>query len=109
MSSQPRKLVFAIDFDGTIHNLQDRDEGRKMGKPFPGAKTALERINEAGHTILIHTCNSPKVVEKWMEYFEIPFHEIWQDKGKPVADYYIDDRAIRFRENWTDITRELKI
>lgn len=71
-----------------------------MGPPMPGAKEALEALRTAGHTILIHSCLRPSVIADWMAYYRIPYSSIWQGQGKPVANYYLDDRAIRF-EAWT--------
>lgn len=91
-------MILAIDFDNTIHDLNNPIEGRKMGKPMPGAVEAIENLVEAGHTVIIHTlmATSPsgaKVVSEWLEYYDIPHHGV--TAIKPKADYYIDDKAIR--------------
>jgi len=43
-----------------------------------------------------------------MQYFTIPYHVIWSGIGKPVADCYVDDAAIRF-ENWSQVMDELEV
>lgn len=101
-------MIFAIDFDGTIHDWQHPVPGRKMGPPFPYAKEALEKMRAGGHKVIIHSCNRREVIEGWMRYFEIPYDYIWDEKGKPVADYYIDDNAVRFvPNNWEEITEKV--
>lgn len=100
-------MVFAIDFDGTIHDWRHPEPGHKMGPPFPYAQEALLALHMAGHKIIIHSCNRPEVIEKWMKYFSIPYDYIWDERGKPVADVYIDDNAIRFENNWAEIVTGL--
>jgi hypothetical protein len=40
----------------------------------------------------------------FLEEHKIPYDEIDDGtKGKPLADYYIDDKAIRFTDNWVGI------
>ena len=67
-----------------------------MGEPMPGAKESLEALERAGHYLMIHSCNRPKVIADWMTYYNIPFHHIWTESGKPVADFYLDDRSVKF-------------
>jgi phosphoglycolate phosphatase-like HAD superfamily hydrolase len=102
-----RKLVLALDFDGVIHDYRNPVEGRKMGPPMPGAKEALQRLEDLGHSVIIHTCKPPKVVAAWMDYFGIPYEQIWDLPGKPQADAYIDDLAIRFSD-WGQVMRDLE-
>lgn len=101
-------MTFAIDFDGTIHNPTKREVGYKLGTPYPYAQEALLALHQAGHKIIVHSCNNPKVIRNWMEYFCIPFDAIWGESPgdygqKPIADVYIDDKAIRFENNWAEI------
>lgn len=95
--------TIAIDFDRTICSRKP-DPGHRLGPPTEGCKEALELLKGSGYFILIHSCNRPEVIKPWMEYFKIPYDSIWgespSDCGrKPVADWYVDDRAIRFF-NW---------
>ena len=89
-------MVIACDFDGVIHNWDHPIEGRHMGPPFEGAKEALTQIQAQGHRIIIHSCNRKDVIEKFMAYYELPYNYIWDQVGKPIADVYLDDRAITF-------------
>jgi hypothetical protein len=97
--------VLAIDFDEVIHDMAHPVPGRKMGPPMPGVKDALETLVSLGHTILIHSCNNTTVIREWMKYWQIPFHSIIEGH-KPVADVYIDDKALRF-ETWPKTLMEL--
>jgi hypothetical protein len=43
---------------------------------------------------------------------EIPYDYIWDsssDVGKPVCDWYVDDRAIGFRGDWQAVLREVYV
>lgn len=89
-------LIVAVDFDGVIHDQANPKPGRRMGLPLPGAKDALTRLKQDGHTVIIHSCCRAGVIADWMAYYEIPYSSIWQGNGKPQADYYVDDKAVRF-------------
>lgn len=65
-----------------------------------GAKEAVQRIREAGHRVIIHSCNNePFIREKCVEH-GLEVDEIWIGYGKPLAAVYLDDRAIGFSGNW---------
>lgn len=117
-SAQP---VLAIDFDKT---LCDSDYPN-CGPPIPGGKEALERFRELGYKILIYSCRcchwnyklyggsrDIPVLERthvvamrnWLIEHSIPFDEIDDgSRGKADASWTIDDKAIRFEQNWAEI------
>ena len=95
-------MVIALDFDRVIHDTDHPKEGRKMGPPLLGAKEALVDLFRQGHQIIVHSCNRPKVIQDWMQYYEIPYHYVWNQVGKPVADWYVDDRGVKFT-SWADL------
>ena len=103
MATKHTKCI-AIDFDHTLHDARHPLDGRRMGPPILGAKEALETLRERGYKVIIHSCNRPKVIRAWMEYYKIPFDSIWgehaSDIGKPAADFYCDDSAITFTNDW---------
>ena len=108
--------TFAIDFDHTICDTHNVTPPHKMGPPLPYAREFLTKLHEKGHTIIIHTCRANdgsraiRVVEDWLKYFEIPFDCVWSaalNGAKPVADYYIDDKAIRFT-SWKEVEEILE-
>ncbi len=110
-----QKTPIVIDFDGTIceHKFPD------IGEPTPGVKEALETLRTAGFHIIIHTCrtasywkgkipsNQPKLIEGFMKYHKLPYDMIWAP-DKPVAFAYIDDKAVRFNNNWKEITDNIQ-
>lgn len=112
-------MKIAIDFDGVLHLYSKGWNGGEIyDPPVPGAKEAMEKLKEAGHTLYIFSTRSNKIFRKkdpvdhnkamkeWLEKHEIPFDKIWTF-GKPMADIFIDDRAIGFRGNWDDTVEEV--
>lgn len=89
--------IIAVDFDGVIHD-EKPPPGHKMGKPLKGALEALKGMTDR-HEVIIFTvrAQSPagaQSVADWMDYFGIPYGKI--TAIKPNADYYLDDKAVRF-------------
>ena len=102
-------MIIAIDFDGTIVE----HEYPKIGKIKEGAKEAIQAFKDRGHHIIINTCRKGKEeaeAKEWMIMNGIPFDEFNEpvegyDLGtrKLYADIYIDDKAVRFSNNWADL------
>jgi predicted HAD superfamily phosphohydrolase YqeG len=90
----------AIDFDHTIRDTGGTDE------PLPGAREAISALREAGHRVIIHSCNDPDHIEQWMNNWDIRFDAIWKGTGKPVTAVLIDDRGVAFRGDWAATLQE---
>jgi predicted phosphatase len=91
-------MIFAVDFDNVIHDAKNPLEGKRMGAPIEGARSALQILRQKGKVIIFSVWgNNPKPIEEWLRYYDIPFDSI--TNIKPQADCYIDDKAIRFT-NW---------
>jgi hypothetical protein len=102
--------TIAVDFDGVLHGYRDgwRD-GAIYDAPVDGAASSLRRLRKHGYRVLVHSTRANDVIhrlrmEDWLKHHEIPFDEIWCEPGKPIAEFYIDDRAIRFT-SWDDALR----
>lgn len=66
-----------------------------------GAKEAICRLKEAGHTLIIHTArNKFTPVAEWFAFYGIPYSTI--TNIKPNADVFIDDKAITFK-TWEEL------
>lgn len=121
------RYTVCVDFDGTIvdHAFPE------IGQLKPGVREALQRLN-ARFDVVISSCrasalfrrpNAEKAIpdqfpadgrdyvaemEAFLKREEIPYSRIDRgDEGKVVAVAYIDDRGIRFEDNWDTIVARL--
>jgi len=101
-------MIILVDMDGVICTEEKTFE-RPLAKPLPGARDSLNALRNAGHKIVVYTARTwseLEVTKKWLEDNEIPYDGIHM--GKPVADRFIDDRAIGFT-NWESILNEMSL
>lgn len=114
--------TICVDFDGVI--CQSAYPG--LGPLIEGAKEALTMFKALGFQIIISSCRScawnwdqyyagqpfvyavdrnvHKDMVRFLEENAIPFDVIDDGtKGKVSADYYIDDKGIRFTNNWPEL------
>jgi len=104
-----------IDLDGVICRLREPGQDYADLQPVPGATDKLRQLKAAGHYIIIctarhmKTCggNVGQVVARqgaatleWLKRHDVAYDEI--HFGKPHADIYVDDNALRF-ESWDAI------
>lgn len=98
-----------IDIDGVICQLRRPAEEYGEVLPMPGAAERLRQLKAAGHYLILMTARHMRTCEgnvglavarqgrtllDWLERHRIPYDELWF--GKPHADIYIDDNALRF-------------
>lgn len=95
-----------IDLDGTICS-EEKQFSRALAKPLPGSALFIQKLKQQGHTIIIYSARTWAEYEmtvEWLHSNLIPFDQLIL--GKPIGDYWIDDRAIKF-ETWDDIEKKL--
>lgn len=118
-----KQPLICVDFDDTLC----ASKYPACGPMKEGARDALIRFRELGYLILIYSCRGchwhydifapeskgqpvmerPHVINmrEWLIEHDIPFDEIDDgSRGKPWAQFYIDDKGIRFENNWEEIT-----
>lgn len=115
-----KKLRICIDLDGTLCEIRQEGQSYADVKVKPGAAKRVKELRGAGHTIIINTArnmgstghnvgkalkNVGQITFEWLEKNGIEYDEIFF--GKPNADITIDDRVLRFQDNWNEITEEL--
>lgn len=91
--------VIRVDIDGVLVTEETTFE-RALAQPIDGAKKKLKDLKNLGYTIILETARG------WAEYKmtvnQLMRYNIEYDlllMGKPIVDYSVDDRAIKF-ENW---------
>lgn len=98
--------VICIDFDRTIHDMDHPVPGHKMGEPIPQALAAVDALVTIGHRVIVLTSQvNHGYIRKWLQFYGFPPLEV--TNVKPVADVYIDDRAVRFEGNWRETMAEV--
>ena len=97
---QEFEMTFAIDWDGTMWDRQTKGF-------YPGAIDAIQKLRGRGHVVIIHSSNRPSWIQQELNEAGLAVDSIWQGAGKPIADHYIDDRAIQ-HEAWPATMRLLQ-
>jgi len=100
-------MRICFDLDNTLVTYPDVPNDYSTVKPIEPMISLVQRLHNEGHTIIIHTArrmathknNVGSVIRDigrqtfdTLEKFNIPYDELLF--GKPIADIYIDDRAI---------------
>lgn len=108
-------MKICIDLDGTICEVRKDGQTYAEVRPLPGAIEKIKALKKAGHYVIILTARHWKTCKgnvglilarqglttfEWLKKHNIPFDEI--HFGKPHADIYIDDNAVRFID-WEEI------
>jgi len=98
--------LISVDFDGTICERSGitRKPSIDNEKPVKYAKEAILYLMERGHEIYIQSNRNSDEILVWLKANDFPLLEI-TDKKKPNTAIYIDDRAIRFENNWQSICK----
>lgn len=119
--------TICIDFDQTLCDSVYPD----VGPSKPGAREAMLAFKEMGFTIIISSCRScgwnwdiyygddPVIhakdrkvfqdMERWLAENDIPYDILdCGEKGKVSASYYIDDKGVRYNNNWDETVAEIQ-
>lgn len=109
-------MRICIDIDGTIAQLRKSDKDYNNLEPIEGAVESIQKLHREGHYIILYTARNMEthsgnigkvlaaqgaILFEWLKKYQIPFDEIYF--GKPSADVYIDDKALKF-ESWKNLT-----
>jgi hypothetical protein len=100
-------MQIIIDMDGTICQ-EMRTYSRCLAEPKPGAIEGINRLYDAGNTIIIYSARTWmewEMTTAWLKGHGVKYHQLMM--GKPVGDVWIDDRAMHYDNNWDEITKKL--
>jgi hypothetical protein len=115
-----RPFYVAIDFDGTIVE----DKYPEIGSLKEDVVSCTNILKELGCFIIITSCRTStlihpsmaervtqkQIMENFLRENNIAFDKIDEgNEGKVVADIYIDDRGIKFEDNWKEIVRIINL
>jgi len=100
-------MQIIIDMDGTICT-EMRQFSRCLADPKKGAVETINKLYEAGNTIIIYSSRTwveYEMTVDWLKKYGVKYHQLLM--GKPIGDVWIDDRAITCTDNWDDIAAKL--
>lgn len=109
----------AVDFDGVLHNFDKGwHDGTCYGDPIPGGLEAIKEMSEKWNIIIFTAKAKPdrplvngktgtELVWEWLEKYDIAQYIDEVTPEKPRAEYYIDDKGLTFKDNWTAILQEV--
>ena len=100
-------MKIIIDLDGTICT-EEKSNSRSMAKINKDAITSLKQLKKRKFTVIIYTARPWTQYEMtldWLKKNNVPFDQLYM--GKPIGDYWIDDRAIKFT-NWKNVVKKIK-
>ncbi len=109
-----RKLILAIDFDGTVcEHIYPR-----VGDPLPNAFEVLKRFREKGDRLILWTCREGMFLNEAIDFCKshgIEFEEHnnnvreqdYAKSRKIYADLYIDDRMVGGFPGWIAVEKEV--
>ncbi len=113
------ELTLAIDFDGVIHkNSKGFHDGTMYDEPISGTKEALKTLSKT-YTLVIYTCKAIperplingktgiELIWEWLKKYNMDKYISEITGVKPIALFYIDDKAIRFN-NWEETMSEIE-
>ena len=114
------QINIGIDFDGVIHRCsKGYYDGTIYDDPVEGAHEALERLSKE-HTIIVYTCKAKpdrglvngktgtELIWEWLREHNMAQFVSKVPAEKPRAKFYIDDRAVRFEQNWDEVLDKLE-
>lgn len=112
-------MRIVVDLDGTLCPIKAPEQSYADLTPLPGAVERLRELRARHHYVIIVTARNMATCEsnlgrvlknvgrltlEWLDRYGIEYDEI--HFGKPNADVYIDDRAVRFAD-WSAMTDEV--
>lgn len=102
------KKDIVVDLDGTLAYYDEWKGLDHIGDPLPGAQKFIEALKVKFNVIIFTTRTNTTVnhmepdmqiplatkVLDWLTKHNFPQVEVYAGIGKPIGEYYLDDRAV---------------
>lgn len=92
----------AVDFDGVLNTYKGWVDEDYYYEPMPGVEQFLAKLNQ-DYSVVIVTTRPPDGVEAWLYEHGLYSYVAEVTDHKVGAIAYIDDRAIRFDGDYTEV------
>ena len=105
-------MKYGIDFDGVLCERKgvptsNLDHFFKR-KPVKNSRQSIEWLLKCGHELYVFTAHEPmSEVEGWLMLYHFPKLRVTNIKESGTKAF-VDDRAIRFENNWQSIRKLLE-
>ena len=107
-----KRKIICLDFDGVIHkNLKPWKNRETISYGVvTGTKEAIALLRK-GYKVVVHSgrCETEQgrvAIERWLKAKGIEVDEVC--RYKPMADYYVDDKAVQFKGDWSQLQEDIK-
>jgi len=100
----PRQKVAVFDFDGVISTYNGWRGFDVFGEPIPSTIKVMNDLQSQGWRIVIFTTRHfTPAMQEWLRIAGVTYDDVNNTKhnpphtsNKPIADVYVDDRAVNF-------------
>ncbi len=100
------KKTVCVDLDGVLAKYDEWEGVDHFGDPIEGAVEFTKKLGETFDVVIFTTRCNPEVnkperphllvnrVREWLDKHGFHYDDIYSGEGKPIAQWYVDDRAI---------------
>lgn len=106
--NEHKKRSVCVDLDGTLlYYTNWKGMNGRLGEPRPGAKEFLRNIRKFANVIIFtarlaeenKSSETLDRIQSWLISHDLPYDELYVGIGKPVAEAFVDDRAVSVPKN----------
>ncbi len=105
VSPTKKPKTVAFDFDGVISDYHGFAGLNHVGEPISEIVEAIRNLKALGSTIIVCSTRGDGLIREYCNKYSIPVDYINENPlfpdatgSKPVAQVYVDDRAVCFRK-----------